>query len=356
MKNESYGILPDGRAVTRYTLTNRGGMILRVINYGAIVTELHVPDRDGVLADVALGYDSLTRYLENKPYFGAIIGRVGNRIGQARFTLDGQTYTLAQNNGRNHLHGGLKGFDKVLWHGEAVQRAGAAGVKFTYRSVDGEEGYPGNLDCAVTYWLGDDDNAFEIEYAAVTDKATPINLTNHSYFNLRGHNSGAILDHELLINASHFTPVDATLIPTGELRAVTGTPMDFTTPARIGARLNADDEQLRFGGGYDHNWVLDKTSPGELSLAARAHEPQSGRVMEVWTTEPGVQFYGGNFLDGSSVGKGGAVYHRRNGLCLETQHFPDAVNQQGRACWPSVILRPGEIYAQRTSHRFSCTK
>jgi aldose 1-epimerase len=356
MKTEFYGELPDGREVSRYTLTNRRGMMLRVINYGAIVTELHVPDRDGNLADVALGFDNLDQYRENKPYFGAIIGRVGNRIAHARFTLASQTYTLAQNNGRNHLHGGLQGFDKVLWHGEPVTRAGATGVKFTYRSVDGEENYPGILDCTVTYWLSDADNAFEIEYAAVTDKATPINLTNHSYFNLRGHNTGTNLDHELLLNASRFTPVDETLIPTGELRAVTGTPMDFTTSARIGARINADDEQLRFGGGYDHNWVLDKKNPGELSLAARVHEPESGRIMEVWTTEPGVQFYGGNFLDGSSVGKGGAAYHRRNGFCIETQHFPDAVNQQGRPGWPSVLLQPGETYTQRTIHWFSCAR
>ena len=354
MKQTIYGTMSDGREVNRYTLTNRRGMRLCAIDYGAIVTELWVPDRHGALADVCLGFERFDNYLANKSYFGAAIGRVGNRIARGRFTLNGTGYTLARNDGPNHLHGGLQGFDKVLWTGVPVKRAGAAGVKFTYRSVDGEEGYPGNLDCAVTYWLGDDDNAWEMEYAATTDKPMPVNLTNHSYFNLRGHDGGDILGHELMLNASRFTPVDETLIPTGELRSVKGTPLDFTTPALIGARINAADDQLRFGGGYDHNWVLDQATPGALSLAARVHEPASGRVMELWTTEPGVQFYCGNFLDGSSIGKGGAVYRQRHGLCLETQHFPDAVNQQGRAGWPSVILNPGANYGQRTIHRFAC--
>lgn len=347
-----YGKMPDGREVSLYTLTNGKGMVMRVTDYGAIITELWVPDKNGAAADVALGYDNLDKYMEATPYFGSVIGRVGNRIARGKFTLDGKQYTLAVNNDLNHLHGGLTGFDKVLWNSEPAKRDGAVGVKFAYRSVDGEEGYPGNLDCVVTYWLTEK-NELELEYSAKTDKATPINLTNHCYFNLRGHNGGDILGHEMMLNASRFTPVDETLIPTGELRPVKGTPMDFTTPAPIGARVNAADEQIKFGLGYDHNWVLDKEKPGEMSLCARVREPESGRVMEVWTTEPGVQFYCGNFLDGTNIGKGNAVYHHRNGFCLETQHFPDSINKQGREGWPSAVLKPGETYRHHTIYRFS---
>ncbi len=347
-----YGKMPDGREVSLYTLSNGNGMVMRVTDYGAIITELWVPDKNGAAADVALGYDNLDKYMEATPYFGSVIGRVGNRIARGKFTLDGKQYTLAVNNDLNHLHGGLTGFDKVLWNSEPAKRDGAVGVKFAYRSVDGEEGYPGNLDCVVTYWLTEK-NELELEYSAKTDKATPINLTNHCYFNLRGHNGGDILGHEMMLNASRFTPVDETLIPTGELRPVKGTPMDFTIPVPIGARVNADDEQIKFGLGYDHNWVLDKEKPGEMSLCARVREPESGRVMEVWTTEPGVQFYCGNFLDGTNIGKGNAVYHHRNGFCLETQHFPDSINKQGREGWPSAVLKPGETYRHHTIYRFS---
>ena len=352
VEKKPFGKLPDGRPVTLFTLTNAQGVKMCVTNYGCIVTELWVPDRDGNLADVTLGYDNLPAYLDKTPYFGAVVGRVGNRIAKGKFTLDGKEYTLAVNNDLNHLHGGLKGFDKVLWNAEAVRRGDAVGVKFARRSPDGEEGYPGNLDCEVTYWLTNG-NEFELDYTAKTDKATPINLTNHAYFNLRGHNAGDILGHEMMLNASRFTPVDSTLIPTGELRPVAGTPMDFTKPEAIGARVNADDEQIKFGLGYDHNWVLDKERPNELSLAARVREPESGRVMEVWTTQPGVQFYCGNFLDGTNVGKGGSVYNHRNGFCLETQHFPDSANKQDVEGWPSAILRPGETYSQKTVYRFS---
>jgi len=352
VEKTTFGKLPDGRQAMLYTLTNTNGMKMSVTNYGCIVTELWVPDKEGALADITLGYDSLPSYLDKTPYFGAVVGRVGNRIAKGKFSLDGKEYTLAVNNDENHLHGGIKGFDKVLWDAEAVRRGDAVGVKFTRTSPDGEEGYPGNLNCEVTYWLTNKDE-FELDYKATTDKATPINLTNHAYFNLRGHDAGDILGHEMMLNASRFTPVDSTLIPTGELRPVKDTPMDFTTPELIGARVNEDDEQIKFGLGYDHNWVLDKDKPGDLTLAARVHEPESGRVMEVWTTQPGVQFYCGNFLDGTNVGKGGAVYNYRNGFCLETQHFPDSANKQGQDGWPSAILRPGEIYSQKTVYRFS---
>jgi len=351
VEKKVFGRLPDGRTAALFTLTNTGGMKMSVTNYGCIVTELWVPDKEGQMADITLGYDSLPAYLDKTPYFGALVGRVGNRIAKGRFTLDGKEYTLAVNNDENHLHGGLKGFDKVLWDAEAVRRGDAVGVKFSRRSPDGEEGYPGNLDAEVTYWLTNKDE-FELDYKATTDKATPINLTNHAYFNLRGHNAGDILGHEMMLNASRFTPVDSTLIPTGELRPVEGTPMDFTKPEVIGARVNDDDEQIKFGLGYDHNWVLDKEKPGELTLAARVHEPETGRIMEVWTTQPGVQFYCGNFLDGTNIGKDGAVYNHRNGFCLETQHFPDSANKQDVEGWPTAILRPGETYTQKTIYRF----
>jgi len=338
----------DGRDVHLYRLTNAQGMRVDITNYGAIVVRLFAPDRHGQLDDIVLGYDTLEEYLKDTPYFGAIVGRYGNRIAKGRFTVDGVQYKLATNNNGNHLHGGRKGFDKVVWDAEPVRKPDAVGLKLTYLSRDGEEGYPGNLRCTVTYWLTGD-NELAIEYEATTDKATPVNLTHHGYWALAGQGVRDILDHELMLNADRFTPVDAGLIPTGELRPVSRTPMDFTKPTRIGARIDEDDEQLRHGKGYDHNWVLNKEKPGEMSLAARVYEPTSGRIMEVYTTEPGIQFYAGNFLDGSNVGKGGRVYNHRFGFCLETQHFPDSPNHPN---FPSTILRPGERYHTKTVYRF----
>jgi aldose 1-epimerase len=301
---------------------------------------LLVPDRTGKLGDIVLGYESLDSYIKNSPYFGSIVGRYGNRIAKGLFTLDGVTYKLAVNNGQNHLHGGSKGFDKVVWKAEPVREAGAAGVKLTYLSRDGEEGYPGNLSVTVVYSLTDE-NELRISYEAVTDRPTPVNLTHHSYFNLAG--EGDILGHELVVNAESYTPVDAGLIPTGEIRPVKGSPFDFTTPHAIGERI------ARVEGGYDHNFVL-RGGGGRLDLAARVFEPKSGRVMEIRTTEPGLQFYSGNFLDGTITGKGGRVYSKHAGFCLETQHFPDSPNRPG---FPSTILRPGSVYKSLTVHRFS---
>ncbi|RMH69490.1 MAG: galactose mutarotase [Bacteroidetes bacterium] len=349
LKQTPFGTTADGEAVTMYTLTRAGGMEVRLLNYGGIITSLKVPDRNGRLEDVVLGFDTLAPYLERHPYFGAIIGRYGNRIAGGQFTLDGTTYTLAQNDGPNHLHGGLRGFDRVVWQAEPFEEPGRVGVVLTYTSPDGEEGYPGTLQAKVTYTLTDDDELI-VDYEATTDKATPVNLTQHTYFNLAGHGSGDVLDHELTIHADHYLPVDSTLIPTGERRPVAGTPFDFRRPTPIGARIEADDPQLHWGpGGYDHTFVLNRTGDG-LEPAARVYEPTSGRVLEVRTTEPGVQFYSGNFLDGSLVGKGGAVYARHAGFCLETQHFPNSPNQPD---FPSTILRPGETYSSRTVFAFS---
>jgi aldose 1-epimerase len=327
-------------------------MEVRAVTYGGIILSLRVPDPGGALSDIVLGYDSLGGYLESSPYFGAIIGRYGNRIAKGRFTLDGRPYSLALNNGPNALHGGKKGFDKVVWRAEPFQKPEGVGVVFSYTSPDGEEGYAGKLDATVTYTLSDD-NALAFEYHAVTDEPTPVNLTQHTYFNLAGDGSGDILGHELMLKASRFTPVDATLIPTGELRSVTGTPFDFTTPHAIGERIGAADEQIKFGGGYDHNFVLDREPSDSLQLAARVIEPRTGRVMEVSTTEPGLQFYSGNFLDGSITGKGGHVYKQRTGFCLETQHYPDSPNKPE---FPSTILKPGQEYRSRTVYAFSVRK
>jgi aldose 1-epimerase len=345
---ENFGTMPDGKKADLYTLTNSNGLIAKITNYGCIVTELHVPDRNGKIDDVVLGYDSLDDYIKETPYFGAVVGRYGNRIAKGKFTLNGQEYTLAVNNDKNHLHGGIVGFDKVLWHAEAMHSDDGPALKLSYISPDGEEGYPGNLSCTVIYTLTNNDELM-ISYEARTDKATPINLTQHSYFNLEGHNAGDILDHEIMINADHFTPVDSTLIPTGELKPVKDTPMDFKTSTAIGARIDQDDQQLEFGGGYDHNWVLNNKN-GDFALACSVYEPKTGRVMDTYTTEPGMQFYAGNFLDGSNVGKNDAVYNHRNGFCLETQHFPDSPNQPD---FPSVILEPGKKYQQLTAYRFS---
>ena len=342
-----YGTMPDGTAVEAFTLTNTNGVRLTAITYGGIITELHVPDRTGAMGDVVLGFDSLDGYLKDHPFFGAIIGRYGNRIGKAQFSLDGQAYTLAANNGEHHLHGGIKGFDKVVWHGELA--ATGAGVTFTRRSADGEEGYPGNLDVTVTYTLNDQ-NALVVDYAATTDKATPVNLTQHSYFNLAG--KGTSVVHVLTLNADQYTPVDAGLIPTGALTPVEGTAFDFRQPTAIGARINGTNPQLVYGKGYDHNWVLSRSGAG-LQLAARVTEPTSGRTMEIHTTEPGIQFYAGNFLDGTLTGKAGQVYAHRSGFCLETQHYPDSPNQ---SAFPSTILRPGERYASQTVFTFGVAR
>jgi len=348
IRKEAFGVTPEGEQVDLYTLTNAHGLRVRITNYGGIVVSLEVPDRRGRQADVVLGYDRLEDYLRENPYFGALIGRYANRIARGRFVLDGVEYHLATNDGPNHLHGGIKGFDKVVWQAQPLRRADAVGLKLSYLSPDGEEGYPGNLQVTVRYYLTNDD-ALRIEYEAQTDKATPVNLTHHSYFNLAGSGNGDILQHELMINADRFTPVDEHLIPTGELRPVAGTPFDFRTPTPIGARIDQDDQQLHFGRGYDHNWVLNDYD-GSLRLVARVREPDSGRVMEVYTTEPGLQFYSGNFLDSSNVGKGGKVYRHRYGFCLEAQHFPDSPNKPQ---FPSVILRPGRKYTQVTVYKFS---
>lgn len=346
-----FGATEDGTPVEKYTFANANGIQVEAITYGGIITSLRVPDQNGQFDDIVLGYDSLAGYLDVTPYFGAIIGRYGNRIGGAQFELDGETYELAANNGPNHLHGGERGFDKVVWDAEPFEDARGVGVVFRYTSPDGEEGYPGTLNATVTYLLTDADELI-FDYEATTDQATPVNLTQHTYFNLAGHAAGDILSHELMINADAFTPVDRTLIPTGELRPVEGTPFDFRQPTAIGAHIDADDEQIGFGPGYDHNFVLVKDNPNAdgLTLAARVTEPTSGRVMEVHTTEPGIQFYAGNFLDGTITGKGGTVYERRTGFCLETQHYPDSPNQPD---FPSTILRPGETYHSRTVYTFS---
>ncbi len=339
-QKSSFGKLADGTPVELFTLTNTHGLVAKITNYGTIITELHVPDRNGKLGDVVLGFDNLDQYLKGHPCFGCTVGRVANRIANGRFTLDGKTYVLAINNGPNHLHGGIKGFDKALW--KAEHQAGAA-IKFTHTSPNGEEGYPGNLAVAVTMTLTDA-NEFRIDYTATTDRPTPVNLTNHSYFNLA--TEGDVLGHELMIAADYYTPADGTLIPTGEIKPVKGTPLDFTKPQPIGARFS----QLHMNPvGYDHNFVLNSGGKS-LALAARAYEPKSGRVMEVHTTEPGVQLYTANSMNGSLTGKRGVVYQNHAGFCLETEHFPDSVNQPK---FPSVILRPDQTYRQTTSHKFS---
>jgi aldose 1-epimerase len=347
------GVTVDGKAIEEYTLTNRHGIELHAITYGGIIRSLKVPDRTGALADVVLGFDTAKGYLSDPPppYFGAIIGRYGNRIAKGRFTLDGHAYTLAKNDGPNSLHGGDRGFDKRVWDAEGRQTPEGPSVVFSRTSPDGEEGYPGNLQVRVTYTLTDNDELV-VQYHATTDKATPINLTQHSYFNLSGEGSGDILSHALVINADRYIPVDDTLIPTGQLAPVEGTPFDFRKATAIGARIGADDPQIKKGPGYDHNWVLNRPagSAGQLVLAARLTDPQSGRTMEIRTTEPGLQFYSGNFLDGTITGKGGHVYGKRSALCLETQHFPDSPNH---ANFPSTILRPSQTYESRTVFRFS---
>lgn len=344
---QEFGKMPTGEPVQLFTLKNKNGIEASITNHGGILVTLKTFDGKGLLADVALGFDTLERYLQPHPYFGAIIGRYGNRIGKARFTLDGVTYTLAKNNGENSLHGGNEGFDKKLWKARTESGEQGQTLILEYTSPDGEEGYPGTLRAEVRYTLADDDS-LRIDYRATTDKKTVVNLTNHTYFNLAGQGQGDILNHEIEIRASRFTPVDAGLIPTGELRSVEGTPFDFRKPRRIGERIDANDEQIRLGGGYDHNFVLDREGEG-LSMAARVVEPRTGRGLEVWTTEPGMQFYTGNFLDGTITGKGGKVYPRRSGFCLETQHFPDSPNQPA---FPSTVLEPGQEYRSATVWKF----
>jgi aldose 1-epimerase len=346
IEKRAFGKTADGAAVDLYTLTNANGVEAGITNYGGIVVSLKTPDRSGKLSDIVLGYDALDGYLAKTPYFGSIVGRYGNRIAKGRFKLDGKEYKLAVNNGENHLHGGLKGFDKVVWEAQELQSDGGVGLQLRYLSKDGEEGYPGNLSTTVVYTLTND-NELKIQYSATTDKKTVVNLTNHTYFNLAG--AGDILQHELTIFADRFTPVDKNLIPTGELKSVKGTPLDFTQSTAIGARIAQPDEQLKLAGGYDHNFALNH-DPGSLALAARVYEPTTGRVLEAYTTEPGTQFYTGNFLDGSITGKGGQVYQKRSGFCLETQHFPDSPNQPN---FPSTALEPGKKYETTTVYKFS---
>jgi aldose 1-epimerase len=346
---QEFGRMPDGTAVEIYTLRNTKGSEVRLMTYGGIVQSLKVPDRKGDWGDIVLGYDNLDGYLTNSPYFGALIGRYGNRIGGARFTLEGKTYTLATNDGPSTLHGGIKGFDKVVW--KAVKaNIGPQGpqLELNYLSKDGEEGFPGNLNVTAVYTLTDD-NELRVDFTATTDQPTVCNLTHHSYFNLAGQGNGDILGHLVYINADSFTPVDSNLIPTGEIKPVDGTPFDFRKPTAIGVRINSDDQQIKFGPGYDHNWVINK-SPGHLGLMARVGDPTSGRVMEVLSTEPGLQFYSGNFLDGTIKGKGGAVYQRRNAFCMEPQHYPDSPNQPQ---FPTTGLKPGDTYHNTIIYRFS---
>jgi aldose 1-epimerase len=367
---EPFGHAPDGTPVDLFVLRNTTGSRVKadtegkvavdgrtygpgrpcaeaaICNYGGIVAWLKVPDRNGKMGDVVLGYDDLAGYIKESPYFGAMIGRYGNRIAKGKFTLDGIQYTLATNNGPNALHGGIKGFDKVVWKATVLESPNGQSLRLRYTSKDGEEGYPGNLAVTAVYTLMDD-NALMLDYTATTDKDTVVNLTQHSYFNLAGR--GTILNHEVMIPADRFTPVDSTLIPTGELRPVDGTPFDFRKPTAIGARINQDDEQLKFGGGYDHNWVINKDM-GQLTVMARVYEPTTGRVLEVLSTEPGLQFYTGNFLDGKITGKGGWAYQFRDAFCMEPQHFPDSPNQPN---FPSVVLKPGQVYHNTIIFRFS---
>jgi aldose 1-epimerase len=349
----NFGQTKGGDAVYRYVLTNSKGVEAVVISFGAALVSLRAPDRSGKSADIVLGYDTLDGYEQDKTFFGATIGRYGNRIAGGQFTLDGMVFHLPKNDGPNSLHGGIRGFNKRIWTGVDRSRADAQVLALTYTSPDGEEGYPGTLKVQVTYTLPAEANELRIDYSATTDKDTVVNLTNHSYFNLSGVASQEILEHQLLLRALKFTPVDSTLIPTGELRAVCCGPFDFTKATAIGARINQGDEQLKFGKGYDHNWVLERTNKGGLQVAAEVFDPTSGRVLEVLTTEPGIQFYSGNFLDGKVRGKGGQLYGHRTGFCLETQHFPDSPNHPN---FPSTVLRPGQVYRSTTVFRLLTRK
>jgi aldose 1-epimerase len=342
-----FGRLPDGTVIDGYTIRNPRGTTMHVMTYGATITALRTADRQGHFDDIVLGFDSVEGYLDDPPYFGAIVGRYANRIAKGRFTLNGHTYQLPINNGPNSLHGGTRGFDKVVWRATPFENDSSAGLVLTHVSPDGDNGYPGRVEVRVTYTLTDSDELI-VDYGATTSKATPINLSQHSYFNLSGDGTRDILDHVLELEASHYTPVDSTLIPTGELAPVEGTPFDFRTPTPIGERIEQANQQLQFGRGYDHNFVLDR-SGAPLSHAARVVEPTTGRMLDIYTDQPGVQFYSGNFLDGTIKGKGGKVYRHRYGFCLETQHYPDSPNHPN---FPSTILRPGEKFVSRTVFRF----
>ncbi len=347
IEKKEFGKLPDGQSADLYVLTNKHGMEAAITNYGATLVSLKVPDKGGKAGDVVLGYDNVGDYASGKSFFGATVGRYGNRIGHATFKLDGVTYSLPKNDGDNHLHGV---FNKVMWTAKDVSTAAGQSLELTYLSKDGEEGYPGNLSVRVIFTVPSGENALKIDYTATTDKDTVLNLTHHSYFNLSGQGNGDILKDELTLHASKFTPVDATLIPTGELRPVKGTPFDFLKATAIGARIDKDDEQLKFGKGYDHNWVLDRKAATGLSLAAEVYDPQTGRVMSVSTTEPGIQFYTGNFLDGTVKGKDGKTYAHRGAICLETQHYPDSPNHPD---FPTTELKPGQRYHTTTIYKFS---
>lgn len=342
-----FGTMPDGQVASLFTITNANGSVIKVTNYGGIITSLLVPDKNGILGDVVLGYDSLQSYIDSNPYFGAIIGRYGNRIANGKFSIDSLSYQLATNDGPNHLHGGPKGYDKVLWDAQTFESDSSAGVVFTRVSPDMEEGYPGNLTCKVTYTF-DNNNKLTFEYEATTDKSTIVNLTNHAYFNLTGEPTLTINNHELQLPASSFLPVDSTLIPTGELRDVASTPFDFTKAVAIGDRVNDDNIQLKYGKGYDHCWVYDNKSTS-LKFGGKLYDPKSGREMVIYTMEPAVQFYGGNFLDGSNIGKSNTPYQFRTGLCLETQHYPDSPN---KPTFPSTLLAPGETYYSKSVYEF----
>jgi len=352
IRKESFGKTTSGAQIDLYTLSNKKGMEVSITNFGATVVALKVPDRAGKAADVVLGFDTLEGYENGTAYFGATVGRYGNRIGGGQFSLDGKTYTLPKNNGNNTLHGGLVGFNQKVWKARELASKDGESLEMSYLSADGEEGFPGNLSVKVVFTLPADRNELKIDYAATTDKDTVLNLTNHSYFNLAGEGNGDVLEHVLTLHAKQFTPVDKTLIPTGELRDVAGTPMDFTSATAIGKRINEKYEQLVFGKGYDHNWVI-ASGGGKgltLTLAAEAYDPKSGRKLEVLTTEPGVQFYSGNFLDGSAKGKGNKAYGQRAAFCLETQHFPDSPNHPN---FPSTLLKPNSVFHSQTSFRFS---
>jgi aldose 1-epimerase len=346
VQEKPFGATKEGKTITLYTLTNSHHVEVRAMNYGAIIVSMKVPDRKGQVADIVLGHDTLDGYFENSPHLGGLVGRYANRIANGSFTLDGVKYSLPKNNGPNTLHGGIKGFDQAVWEGTPLK--GKAGVAFSYLSKDGEEGFPGSLKVKVTYSLTEA-NELVIDYEATTDKATVLNLSQHSYYNLAGEGTGDILNHEVMINADRFTPVDSTMIPTGDLRPVKGTPLDFTTQTRVGARIDDNYEQLVLGKGYDHNFVINRKGEA-LVLAARAYEPTSGRILEISTDQPGVQFYTGNFLDGTVTGKRGHVYKQRYGLCFETQHFPDSPNHPE---FPTTVLRPGQTFHSRTVLKFS---
>ncbi|MFL1013421.1 aldose epimerase family protein [Flavisericum labens] len=346
-----YGKMPDSTTVEAYVLKNANGVEMNVITFGGRITSLKVPNKNGDFENVILGFDNLEDYLEDNPFFGALIGRFGNRIANGKFSLNGEEYTLATNDGPNHLHGGVDGYDRVVWNAEAIEDDKNPGLKLTYLSKDGEEGYPGNLNITVVYTLTED-NTLEVDYKATTDKATVINLTQHAYFNLTGDFNNDILGHEVVINADAFLPVDGTLIPTGEIRKVEGTPFDFTSPKIVGQEINSENNQLELGKGYDHCWVLNGEK-GSMRMAASAYDKNSGRFMEIYSTEPAIQFYTGNFLDGTLPNPAGGTYAHRTGFCLETQHYPDSPNQEE---FPSVVLNPGETYSTKTSFRFSVKK